>query len=118
MATLCLEDLSDFIVNCVDSDFGFSRYAEKIGRSANSFDDLSDRLSGTKSYIDEISLRILNEKINSEKPEIICFSVPFPGNLYSAFRCAQMIKSKYPGIKTIMGGGFPNTELRSRNNFV
>jgi len=113
MATLCLEDLSDFIVNCVDSDFGFSRYAEKIGRSANSFDDLSDRLSGTKSYIDEISLRILNEKINSEKPEIICFSVPFPGNLYSAFRCAQMIKSKYPGIKTIMGGGFPNTELRS-----
>jgi hypothetical protein len=116
LATLCLEDLSDFIVDCVDSDFGFSRYAERIGRSANSFDELSDKLSGPNSYIDEISLRILGKKIVSEKPKIICFSVPFPGNLYSAFRCAQMIKEKYPNIKTVMGGGFPNTELRSVND--
>src|SRR5690606_28116192 len=35
------------------------------------------------------------------------------GNLYSAFRCADYIKQHYPQIRTIMGGGFPNTELRS-----
>lgn len=40
LATLYLEDLSDFIVECVDENFGFSRYAERLGRSANSFDEL------------------------------------------------------------------------------
>jgi hypothetical protein len=30
--TLYLEDLSDFIVECVDPNFGFSRYAERLGR--------------------------------------------------------------------------------------
>jgi hypothetical protein len=44
---------------------------------------------------------------------LVCFSVPFPGNLYSAFRLAQHIKKHLPHIKTAMGGGFPNTELRS-----
>lgn len=29
LATLYLEDLSDFIVECVDENFGFSRYAER-----------------------------------------------------------------------------------------
>jgi hypothetical protein len=36
LATLYLEDISDFIVECVDANFGFSRYAERLGRSANS----------------------------------------------------------------------------------
>ncbi|OYU66109.1 MAG: radical SAM protein, partial [Cytophagaceae bacterium BCCC1] len=40
LATLYLEDLSDFIVECLDENFGFSRYAERLGRSANSFDEL------------------------------------------------------------------------------
>ena len=40
LATLYLEDLSDFIVECIDENFGFSRYAERLGRSANSFEEL------------------------------------------------------------------------------
>ena len=35
LATLYLEDISDFIIECIDSNFGFSRYAERLGRSAN-----------------------------------------------------------------------------------
>jgi len=31
LATLYLEDISDFIVECVDANFGFSRYAERLG---------------------------------------------------------------------------------------
>ncbi|MFT6929009.1 MAG: hypothetical protein ACJAQ7_000476, partial [Sediminicola sp.] len=53
------------------------------------------------------------ERLETVKPKLVCFSVPFPGNLYSAFRCAQFIKQKYPKTKIAMGGGFPNTELRS-----
>ena len=113
LATLYLEDLSDFIVECIDENFGFSRYAERLGRSANSFDDLYSHLQKVPTYIDTITLRILTEKVQIVKPKLVCISVPFPGNLYSAFRCAQLIKSNFPEIKTSMGGGFPNTELRS-----
>ncbi len=112
LATLYLEDLSDFIVECVDENFGFSRYAERLGRSANSFDELYQHLQKSPTYIDKITLKILNQRIVQVHPKLICFSVPFPGNLYSAFRSAQFVKNHFPKIKIAMGGGFPNTELR------
>ena len=112
LATLYLEDISDFIKECIDPNFGFSRYAESIGKSANSFDQLYHELSLEHSYIDSISLDILERKLETTRPKLVCLSVPFPGNLFSAFRCAQYIKSNYPTIKIAMGGGFPNTELR------
>ncbi|NNT72631.1 radical SAM protein [Flavobacterium sp. IMCC34852] len=112
LATLYLEDLSDFIVECVDENFGFSRYAERLGRSANSFDELYAHLQKEPTYIDKITLKILSERLNSVQPKLVCISVPFPGNLYSAFRCAQFVKKHFPNIKVSMGGGFPNTELR------
>jgi hypothetical protein len=113
LATLYLEDISDFIVECVDENFGFSRYAERLGRSANSFDELYGALQQEPTYIDEILLSILKERIETIQPTLFLISVPFPGNLYSAFRSAQWVKKHYPNIKISMGGGFPNTELRS-----
>ncbi len=112
LATLYLEDISDFIIECIDAYFGFSRYAEKLGRSANTFDELHASLSQNPTYIDSIALDLLKVKIEDVQPALVCLSVPFPGNLYSAFRCAQFIKSHYPNLKIAMGGGFPNTELR------
>jgi len=116
LATLYLEDLSDFIIECVDKNFGFSRYAERLGQSANSFDELYKHLKEEPTHIDSITLKLLEKKIKTIQPKLVCFSVPFPGNLYSAFRCAQYIKTTYPNIKIAMGGGFPNTELRSVND--
>ncbi len=112
-ATLYLEDISDLIIETVDENFGFSRYAERLGRSANSFDELYQKLNEDPTYIDQITLKLLKDLIQKTNPKIVGFSVPFPGNLYSAFRCAQYIKQHYPNIKIVMGGGFPNTELRS-----
>lgn len=112
LATLYLEDLSDFIVECIDENFGFSRYAERLGRSANSFDELYNELQKATTFIDDITLRILKNRVETVQPKLVLISVPFPGNLYSAFRCAQFIKNNYPDIKISMGGGFPNTELR------
>ncbi len=112
LATLYLEDLSDYIVECVDENFGFSRYAERLGRSANSFDELYLHLQKEPTYIDRITLNIIKKRLEVIRPKLVCFSVPFPGNLYSAFRCAQFIKSNFPCCKIAMGGGFPNTELR------
>ncbi|MXN91645.1 radical SAM protein [Flavobacterium sp. Sd200] len=113
LATLYLEDISDLIVECIDPHFGFSRYAERLGRSANSFDELYGMLQQPFTYIDEILIGLLYERMEEVNPQLACFSVPFPGNLYAAFRSAQYIKKHFPGVKTAMGGGFPNTELRS-----
>jgi len=113
LATLYLEDISDFIVECVDENFGFSRYAERLGRSANSFDELYDTLNQETTYTDGLLISILKLKIETIQPTLFLISVPFPGNLYAAFRCAQWVKKYHPTIKVAMGGGFPNTELRS-----
>lgn len=113
LATLYLEDLADLIKEAIDPYFGFSRYAERLGRSATSFDPLYEALKGEPTYIDSILTRILTEKIKKYKPNIVCISVPFPGNLYGALSCGNYIKKNYPDIKIIMGGGYPNTELRS-----
>lgn len=113
LATLYLEDLSDLIVEAVDPHFGFSRYAERLGRSAATFDELNAALNSPESFIDRLMLKLLQEKIELCKPTLVAFSVPFSGNLYSAFKCGQYIKKNFPELKIVMGGGFPNTELRS-----
>lgn len=112
-STLYLEDLSDLIVEAVDPHFGFSRYAERLGRSANSFDELYTTLTEETTFIDELLCKLLKEKIDKTAPTLVAISVPFPGNLYSAFKCGQWIKKYHPSIKIALGGGFANTELRS-----
>ena len=113
LATLYLEDLSDLIKECVDEHFGFSRYAEKLGRSAGSFDALYSALQKEYTYLDTILVDILEKKMTMVQPQMVCISVPFPGNLYTSLRCGQWIKKNYPQVKICMGGGFANTELRS-----
>jgi hypothetical protein len=113
LATLYLEDLSDFISERVDPHFGFSRYAERLGRSASSFDGLYEALQQPLTHIDRILLQLLQAHIERLQPQLVAISVPFPGNLYAALRCGQWIKQHHPAIKVAMGGGFANTELRS-----
>ncbi len=113
LATMYLEDLSDLIMECVDNHFGFSRYAERLGRSANSFDTLYLALQQEYTYIDKVLINILEQRMATVQPSLVAISVPFPGNLYASLRCGQWIKKHYPTTKVAMGGGFPNTELRS-----
>ncbi len=113
IATMYLEDLSNLIKENVDEHFGFSRYAESLGRSANSFDELYEALQLPYTYLDEILIKILAARILEVQPTLVCLSVPFPGNLYTSLRCGQWMKQYHPHIKVAMGGGFANTELRS-----
>ncbi len=112
-ATMYLEDISDLITGCVDVHFGFSRYAEKLGRSANSFDELYNSLQQPYSFIDELLIGLLQSHLERLQPKLVAISVPFPGNLYMSLRCGQWIKKNYPNVTVAMGGGFANTELRS-----
>jgi len=113
LATMYLEDLSDLIQQCVDPHFGFSRYAERLARSANSFDELHGALQQEYTFIDNLLINVLEKRMAEVQPALVAVSVPFPGNLYAAFRCGQWLKKNYPDVKVAMGGGFPNTELRS-----
>ena len=113
LATLYLEDISDLIVEAIDPHFGFSRYAERLGSSAATFDELEELLNKPASLIDRLLMDLLKVKIELYQPEIIALSVPFPGNIFSALKCGQWLKKHNPNIKIVMGGGFANTELRS-----
>ncbi|NML23836.1 radical SAM protein [Pseudoflavitalea sp. G-6-1-2] len=113
LSTMYLEDLSDLIRECVDEHFGFSRYAERLGRSANSFDELYAELQKEYTYIDHLLIRLLQQHMDNVQPKLVAISVPFPGNLYTSLRCGQWIRKNYADVKVAMGGGFANTELRS-----
>ncbi|MHA6246556.1 B12-binding domain-containing radical SAM protein [Pontibacter sp. CAU 1760] len=113
LATLYLEDLGDLIKETICPYFAFSRYADSLAMSATHFDPMEEALQETPNLVDQLLLELLEEQIQTVQPAIIGFSIPFPGNLYGGLRMAQYIKSKYPHIKTTMGGGYPNTELRS-----
>ncbi|WP_281615514.1 radical SAM protein [Flammeovirga sp. SubArs3] len=113
LATLYLEDLGDFIIETITEDFGFSRYAERIAMSATSFTPIDDALHEPMHLLDEWLLEILDKKLQNSQPDLVAFTVPFPGNLYGGLKCGKYIKENYPEINIAMGGGYPNTELRS-----
>ena len=113
LATLYLEDLADLIKETVGPHFGFSRYAEKLALSATSFEPLHEALQAAPNLLDRLLLEELDALMARVQPDVVGFTVPFPGNLYGALRLAQRIKQTSPATHTIMGGGYPNTELRT-----
>jgi len=113
IATLYLEDIGDFMIETIDPHFGFSRYAERLSIAAHSFDELYDELNQPISFINDMMLSILDEQIKACLPTVFCMSIPFPGNLFAGLTCGKFVKQHYPHVKIIMGGGYPNTELRS-----
>ncbi|WP_109673550.1 B12-binding domain-containing radical SAM protein [Dyadobacter jejuensis] len=113
LATLYLEDLGDLIQEGIDPYFGFSRYAERLGRSATHFDEMESALSAPDTLLTTILTECLQVHLERQQPSEVCISAPFPGNLYGGLKCGQFIKRHYPHIKVLFGGGFVNTELRS-----
>ncbi len=113
LGTLFVEEIGDFIRANVDEFFSFTRYAEQISSSASSFDELDEFLQSEPTIIEHKLFDLLEEQLEKSQPDLVCFTVPFPGNLFATLRCGQFIKQFYPDIKIAMGGGYCNTELRS-----
>lgn len=113
LATLYLEDLADLIKEAIDPHFGFSRYAERLARTAVSFDPLYEGLQAAPTIVDQFLCELLEEKMQRWQPKVVGMTIPFPGNVYGALRIGQYLKRHYPEVKIIMGGGYANTELRS-----
>ena len=111
LCSLFIKNITD-IIQIVDPHFELIRYAEHLCTYIYKFDIIERELHKPHSIVTDLTLEILEEKIEKYKPEYIGFSVPFPGNLLQCIKCAEYIKSHHPQIKTIMGGGYVNTELR------
>lgn len=111
LCSLFIKNITD-IIQIVDPHFELIRYAEHLCTYIYKFDIIEKELRKPHTIVTDLTLEILEEKIEKYKPEYIGFSVPFPGNLLQCIKCAEYIKSHHPQIKTIMGGGYVNTELR------
>ena len=111
--TLFIEEIGDFIQANVDEFFAFTKYAEQIATAASSFNELDELLSYQPTLIEDEMMNLLELQIEKNKPNLVCFTIPFPGNLFSALRCSQFIKQFFPDIAIAFGGGYCNTELRS-----
>lgn len=111
LCSLFIKNITD-IIQIVDPHFELIRYAEHLCTYIYKFDIIERELRKPHSIVTDLTLEILEEKIEKYKPEYIGFSVPFPGNLLQCIKCAEYIKIHHPQIKTIMGGGYVNTELR------
>jgi len=112
LCSIYLEDLSDLISSTVGPQFGFSKYAERIARTAVSFDPIQEALEKPLNPIDKILLEATQEYFKEGSPSLLGLSVPFPGNLYGALKIAQWVKANHPKTKIALGGGYVNTELR------
>lgn len=111
LCSLFIKNITD-VIHLVDRHFELIRYAEHLCTYITHFDIIERELYAPRSIVTDITLEILEEKLELYKPDFVAFSVPFPGNLLQCIFCAEHIKRHHPKIKTIMGGGYVNTELR------
>jgi radical SAM superfamily enzyme YgiQ (UPF0313 family) len=112
LASLMVDDLMDVIREEIDPRFELSRYGEKLAASAPSFDPIYNALHASATLVDEILDEITSDLIVKHKPTVLGLTAPFPGNVYGAFRIARQVREISPQTKIILGGGYPNTELR------
>ncbi len=113
LATLWIDDLADVIRLGIDSRFELSRYGEKLAASQPTFDSLASALAAPMTLVDRILIEIYQEYDREIRPDVLGLSAPFPGNVYAGLRIAQWVKAHRPKCKVVLGGGYPNTELRS-----
>jgi radical SAM superfamily enzyme YgiQ (UPF0313 family) len=113
LASLYLDDLADVIREGVDPDFGFSRYAERLGVAMPTFGPLLKKLRSPPNLIAGMIDELAAQAIRKHKPDIVGLTLPFPGTVYGAFRIAQQVRKMRPQTRIVMGGGYVNTELRN-----
>jgi hypothetical protein len=109
--TLYFEDIAQAISSHIDRDFSLIKYKESLSVGASLFAPIEKKLSKPPTHLEEIYLQLISETVDTYKPDITAFSIPFPGNLFSALRMCKHLKKLRPELITAAGGGYINTEL-------
>ncbi len=114
LASLFLDDLADAVREGVDPRFELSRYGEKLAASQATFDLVRDAVESPRTtLVDRLLDEIALDLCRRHQPDVLGLTVPFPGNVYGAFRIARVFRCERPATRILMGGGYVNTELRS-----
>lgn len=112
LSSLFLDDIADVIRTGIDPQFQFSRYGEQLASSQTSFDPLYEAVGTPSILVEKILAPLVHQYLDEVKPQLVGFTVPFPGNFLGAMYAAQTIKKISPKTQIVVGGGFINTELR------
>jgi hypothetical protein len=112
LASLYVDDLADVWRIGIDPRFELARYGERLAASAASFEPLHAALTDEPTLVDT-TLDELTREFMAARPDVVAVTAPFPGNVYGAFRMAQVIREMMPDCRLVLGGGWVNTELRS-----
>ncbi|HEX3759870.1 MAG TPA: radical SAM protein [Kofleriaceae bacterium] len=112
LASLYVDDLADVIRDGIAPEFALSRYAEQLAASAPSFEPMRAALEGEPTLVDELLDELTAELCARHRPDVVGLTVPFPGNVYGAFRIARTVRRVAPDARIVLGGGYVNTELR------
>src|SRR6516165_6495153 len=86
IATLYLNDLADVIRDAIDPRFAFVRYAESLAASQPQFDPLYAALEAPPNLLDAALHDLTLAVLAQHRPNLVLLTVPFPGNVYGAFR--------------------------------
>jgi radical SAM superfamily enzyme YgiQ (UPF0313 family) len=111
-AGLMIDDLVWVIREQLDPAFGLSRYGERLSVLLPSFEPLLERLSAEPTLVDRVIDEVADELSQRHRPELIGFTVPFPGTLYGALRMARSMRRADTLPRIVLGGGYISTELR------
>ena len=113
LASLYIDDIADALRDGVDARFELSRYGERLAASAPTFEPLRQALEAPPTLVDTLLDEVTADLWARHRPELVGLTVPFPGNVYGAFRIARWLKNKgATKCRIAMGGGYVNTELR------
>ena len=112
-SSLVIDDLTEIIKKTITPHFGLSRYAENIAVSPPSFDPILFELERPLNFIENIIVEETEKIIRDYQPDLIGYTIPFPGNFLGALISSKFIRENYPAVKIVLGGGYINTELRS-----
>ncbi|MBI9072862.1 MAG: radical SAM protein [Melioribacteraceae bacterium] len=111
-ASLFMDDIVKLIQKTIAPSFGLSRYAERLSSSTAEFKTIETELNKELNFIDKLIIEETNKFVEEEQPDVIGYSIAFPGNLLGALISASYIKKNWPDKKIVFGGGYINTELR------
>ncbi len=114
LASLVVEDAADFIRFTLDPEFSLVRYAETKASSQPDFRVVET--AARESWLFEAFFRpLVAETLRAtERPDLVCVTVPFPGTLPGALAFAEEAKRIFGrNVPVAFGGGYVSTELRA-----
>jgi radical SAM superfamily enzyme YgiQ (UPF0313 family) len=111
LASLMLADIEE-LIRGLDPRFQLHSYGAELVNSGAVFEHLEKAVLTSGTLVDRHTDRLTSEHLERFQPDAVGVTIPFPGNVYGAFRIARQVRTSAPRIPIIMGGGFVNCKMR------